>query len=164
MNGLQRLLPHPSLSALLVVLWLVIQDAVSVGLVLLGVIFAILIPLFAAPLFPVKRRRIAWRAVFALLRVFLVDLVIANVKVARIVLAPRLRAEPMFIAVPIELESPFAASALASIVTLTPGTLSVDVDLDEQVLWIHGLDVDDPEGVVAHIKKRYERPLRELFE
>ena len=164
MNGLQRLLPHPSLSALLVVLWLVIQDAVSVGLVLLGVIFAILIPLFAAPLFPVKRRRIAWRAVFALLRVFLVDLVIANVKVARIVLAPRLRAEPMFIAVPIELESPFAASALASIVTLTPGTLSVD--LVDDVLYIHRIHVpeQDGDGETERSLDKFETFIRRIFE
>ena len=163
MNAVSRLVPHPGLSVVLALVWLMIHGRVTGGTVLVGVVLAVSIPLLAAPVFPRGHRRLRWQPLLRVLRAFLVDLVIANLRVVWIVLAPKLRAEPRFIAVPVELTSPFAASILASIVTMTPGTVSVELDLDAGNLWIHGLDVDDPDALTAHIKARYEQPLKELF-
>lgn len=159
-----RWLPHPALTVVLTVVWVVINDSAAPGVILLGLLLGLLIPVLAAPLFASKRRRIRWRPLLGLLAVFIGDLIVANIRVVRIVLAPRLRAEPQFIAVPLDLSDRFGAAVLASIVTMTPGTVSVKVAMDERRLWIHALDVDDRDAVITHIKERYERPLRELFE
>jgi multicomponent K+:H+ antiporter subunit E len=159
----ERLLPHPVLSGLLLGAWIVLHDSLNPGRVALGAVLALLIPLYATRVFPERLQAIRWRVVLRLMRHLGVDLVVANLRVVRIVMAPHLRAEPRFIAVPLELESPFGAAVLASLVTMTPGTISVNPDLAERTLWVHGLDVDDPEAVVRHIKERYEKPLRELF-
>jgi multicomponent K+:H+ antiporter subunit E len=54
-------------------------------------------------------------------------------------------------------------SLLASIVTMTPGTVSADVSEGNTSLLVHALDCDDPDALVAEIKQRYEKPLMEIF-
>lgn len=75
--------------------------------------------------------------------------------------APRL--QPAFVEVPLDLRDPFAATILASIVSLTPGTVSIDVDQTRWVLSLHALDAPDPQALVAAIKAHYEAPLKEVF-
>jgi len=66
--------------------------------------------------------------------------------------------------VPLDVRRPRSISLLAGIVTMTPGTLSAELSDDHRHLLVHGLDVDDPQALVAQIKTRYEAPIRELFE
>jgi multicomponent K+:H+ antiporter subunit E len=55
------------------------------------------------------------------------------------------------------------ATLLGSIVSLTPGTVSVEIERERKVLLVHALDADDPPGLIATIKSRYEAPLKEVF-
>ena len=96
--------------------------------------------------------------------VVLYDIVVANVSVAIKVLGPLRSIRPGFVELPLELEDDFAIALLASTISLTPGTVSADVSPDRRTLLIHGLDVDDAAALVAEIKQRYERPLKEIFE
>ena len=64
----------------------------------------------------------------------------------------------------LDLEDPNAIAALASMITLTPGTLSAKLTPDRLQLLVHIIDTDDPDGEIHRIKQRYERPLQELFE
>jgi multicomponent K+:H+ antiporter subunit E len=66
--------------------------------------------------------------------------------------------------VPLDLRSELGISLLANTISLTPGTVSSWLSPDRQSLVVHGLDVRDPEGLVTTIKRRYESPLREVFE
>jgi multicomponent K+:H+ antiporter subunit E len=91
------------------------------------------------------------------------DIVSANLVVARQVLGPMDRIRPGFVEVPLDLEDPFVATILGGIVTLTPGTVSIDIDMGRRVLHVHALDVPDPAALIAEIKTRYERPLKEMF-
>jgi multicomponent K+:H+ antiporter subunit E len=95
--------------------------------------------------------------------VVLYDIVAANIEVARLVLGPIGRLRPAFVEVPLAVSNPHVATILGSIVSLTPGTVSVDVDLSAQILHIHALDVADPARLARAIKDRYERPLQEIF-
>jgi multicomponent K+:H+ antiporter subunit E len=69
-----------------------------------------------------------------------------------------------FITVPLDLRTPEAITVLAGTITMTPGTVSADVSADMRALLVHCLETDDPDGVVAQIKSRYERRLKEIFE
>ena len=91
------------------------------------------------------------------------DIVVANVVVARLVLGPPGRLRPVYVEVPLELEQPLAIALLGSIITMTPGTVSSDLSDDRRRLLVHVLDTGDPQALVANIKARYERPLKEIF-
>ncbi|MEE3117758.1 MAG: Na+/H+ antiporter subunit E, partial [Pseudomonadota bacterium] len=70
---------------------------------------------------------------------------------------------PAFVCYPLELEHPLAISILASTISLTPGTVSVDVSDDNTLLLVHALDAEDGDEVINTIRTRYEKPLLEMF-
>lgn len=94
--------------------------------------------------------------------VFVYEMVVANVQVAWLILRPRLRVQPAMIRLPIELESDIAITTLAGMISLTPGTVTVDVAADRKSLEVHCLNVPDIEAAKRAIKTRFEAPLREL--
>lgn len=156
-------LPYPVLSLLLFVVWLLLVAEISVAHVLLALFLAWGIPMLCRPFLkdlpPVKH-------VFAALRLVALvtyDIVVANVAVARLVLGPTARLKPAFVQVPLTLTQPMSISLLASIITMTPGTVSSDLSQDNKVLIVHALDCSDPEALVADIQQRYEKPLLEIF-
>jgi multicomponent K+:H+ antiporter subunit E len=73
------------------------------------------------------------------------------------------RIHPAFLEIPLDTRDDFVATILGSIITLTPGTVSIDIDRERRILHVHALDVDDPAAMVAEIKSRYEAPLKEIF-
>lgn len=93
----------------------------------------------------------------------MLNILVANVAVARRVLGPIAKLRPAFVEVPLDLRDPFAATILGSIVSLTPGTVSIDVNQTRWVLVLHALDAPDPRELMAAIKARYEAPLKEIF-
>lgn len=159
-----RLFPHPLLSVALLLMWLLLNNTVAVGHVLLGAILAIAIPLAIEPFWHRERIFRRPRALLRLVPIVFWDIVIANITVSRLVLGPLGKLQPRFIEVPLDVTHPFAITALASIVTLTPGTVSAEVSEDRRRLLVHGLHVPDEAAVIAGIKTRYETLVRELFE
>ncbi|MCL4801614.1 MAG: Na+/H+ antiporter subunit E [Burkholderiales bacterium] len=160
---MRRWLPHPVTSCVLLVAWLLLNRSADAGHVLLGALLAVAIPLAVRRFFhrPVRLRRP--RAAVRLALVVLWDIVRANVNVARLVLGPPARLRPVFVEVPLDVEHPIAVALLASIVTMTPGTVSCDPSTDRRRILVHALDVDDPDRLAREIKSRYERPLQEIF-
>ena len=65
--------------------------------------------------------------------------------------------------VPLDTQHPQAVALLANIVTMTPGTVTAEIDDARTSMLVHVLHAEDPARVVAHIKSRYERPLKEIF-
>lgn len=162
---LNRVFPHPQLTAFLAVTWLLLVNTVTPGNVLLGVVIGVLIPGITQPFWP-NRPRIA-RPLKAVEYILLVlwDICVANVAVARIVLF-RSNAEThsAWIPVPLDLRSPEAITILAGTITMTPGTVTAMLSADARHLLVHCLHTDDPDAVRDEIKHRYERRLKEIFE
>jgi multicomponent K+:H+ antiporter subunit E len=93
------------------------------------------------------------------------DIVLSNLAVARIVLAPASPARRAgFLPIPLDTRHGGALAALAVIVTATPGTSWAGYDPERNVVTLHVLDLQDEEGLIRDFKARYERPLREIFE
>lgn len=160
----RRLLPHPLLSVVLLAVWLLLHNSLAPGQVVLGALLAVALPRITQPFWadrPLLRRpRTALRLALRVLW----DIVVANIAVARLILGPRSALAPRFVDVPLDIRDPYGIIALASIVTLTPGTVSADLNPERTRLLVHGLRVPDPEALVSGIKLRYERPLMEIFE
>jgi multicomponent K+:H+ antiporter subunit E len=94
----------------------------------------------------------------------LVDIVMANLVVAGLILNPWRTLRPRFIKLPLALQDPFAITLLANTISLTPGTVSADLSPDHRTLLVHCLNLDDEMTLIKHIKCRYETPLKEIFE
>ncbi len=96
--------------------------------------------------------------------VFLWEMVKANVDVALRAINPKIPINPGTVEVPTKLKTNVAKLALANSITLTPGTLTVDV-IDDK-LYIHWIYVktEDPKETVAHISEVFEKYIKEIFE
>ncbi len=161
---LTKIFPHPGLSAMLVAVWLLLLNDVTVGGLLLGILFGILVPLLTGPFWP-NRPRVSFGWPLAeYLGVVVWDIAIANFQVARLILFRRSRdLRPRWLVIPLELRSPEAITMLAGTISLTPGTVSADTSADGRVLLVHALDVGDKAAAVARIRHRYERRLLRIF-
>lgn len=125
------------------------------------VVSALVIYAFRAMFFqPRSFHKIAVAVKLAL--VFARELIKANLSVLKIVLSREIRVRSGVIALPTELHHDIALTALANMITLTPGTLTLDISPDKRCLFIHTLDLEDPEEVKQAIQMAFERYLREL--
>ena len=104
------------------------------------------------------------RQIISLVFVFLWALIVANLRVAYSVLAPNSKMRPGIVAIPLDIEQDAEITLLANMITLTPGTLSIDVSNDKRVLYVHGMHVYDLEAFRREIKEGFERKVREAFE
>ena len=160
---MRRLLPRPVLSLALFLLWAMLTNAASLGTLVLGGLLALVLPFIVLPFWPDARRIARPGLVPGFAARVVWDMLIANWAVARRVVGPLAKLHPAFVEVPLDLRDPFAATVLGSIVSLTPGTVSIDVDRERWVLQLHALDAPDPDALVREIKRRYEAPIREIF-
>jgi multicomponent Na+:H+ antiporter subunit E len=94
---------------------------------------------------------------------FVGELVVSSLRVTWDVVTPRARRRPGIVAVPLDLTSDGAITLLAAVITLTPGSLGVDVSADRSTLYVHEMFVDDPERVRERIKRGFERRVKELL-
>jgi multicomponent Na+:H+ antiporter subunit E len=95
--------------------------------------------------------------------IFIIDVFRANLRLAVIILSPRMNLRPAVVAIPLNLTSDPAIILLTNLITLTPGTLSLDISTDRRMLYVHTVYLDDPERFKKEIIEGYHRRLQELF-
>ena len=156
-------LAHPWLSVLLAASWLLLQQTLAPFHLISAVLIGVLVPRLLHSFLPVSGR-MRFGPVVRLTLVVLWDIVLSNITVARLVLGPMSRPQPAWVAVPLALTHPTAISLLASIITMTPGTVSCVIDEHGGRILVHALDCSDPAQMVDDIKARYEQPLLAIFE
>lgn len=163
-RAVRWLLPHPLLTLLLAVVWVLLQNQITSGMVVFGLILGIIIPRSTAIWWPDSPRKFRMGKMIVYSMIVMWDIVIANIQVAWIVLTvPNAKLKPAWITVPLELVEPEAITLLAGTITLTPGTVSADLSDEGHSLLVHILHTDDPDAVLDEIKTRYERRLKEIF-
>jgi multicomponent Na+:H+ antiporter subunit E len=94
---------------------------------------------------------------------FAVDIVVANLRVAFEVVTPGYAMRVAIVRVPTSTRTPFEVTALANVITMTPGTLSLEVDPETYDLYVHGLYVDsldDFRAQIARIERRLLKAMR----
>ncbi len=159
-----RLLPHPLLTPILAMIWLLLNNTLATGHIILGLTLGWLIPLFTLRFWPVTMRVHRPGALLRFIGIVFVDIVLANLTVARRILGNPANLRPALIELQLDLKSDLAISFLANTICLTPGTVSALLSPDRRFLLVHALDAPDPDAVRTHIKQRYEAPLKEIFE
>lgn len=172
MSFVRRLFPTPTRSLLLFIVWLALNNSVAPIHLVAAFLLALLIPLLTAsfrdPQPRIKRLDLAVVYVFRVL----LDIVVANLQVIRLVLGPNRQLKPGFALVPLQLTESLPLTILAGTVSLTPGTVSAEILPYEheitaaatpRFLLIHVLDLTDEQALIESIQQRYEAPLREMF-
>ncbi|MGK0444306.1 MAG: multicomponent K+:H+ antiporter subunit E [Bermanella sp.] len=159
-----RWLPMPLHSLLLLVVWLLLNNTVAPGHLVLGSFLAITIPLLTSGM---QDPQPSFHKPLTIIRYILMvlgDIVVANFEVALLVLGPSKKLTPAFVAIPLDIEYELPITILASTVSLTPGTVSAEISEDKKWLYVHVLNMTDKDALITLIKQRYERPLMEIFQ
>ena len=152
-------------NVLLAVAWTAVTGELSPANLVLG--FALGIVILAAtrqaigvPRYPTKLRRVLGLLIF-----FLWELLLSNARVARDVVRPRTHIYPAVVAVPLEAKSDAEITLLAGLVTLTPGSTSIDVSPDRRLLFVHIVNIErsSAEDEVRALKTGFERRLLEVM-
>ncbi len=153
------------LNLLLAVMWAALWGSftlfqLTAGFLLGFAILWLLQPLFGPPNGYFLR---AYRAV-RLILYFLYDLTVSSIRVAYDVLTPTDYSNPKILEMPLDVKSDIEILLVTNLISLTPGTLSLDVTPDRKTLIVHAMFADDPDEVIAGLKNGMERMVKEVFE
>ncbi|MGE8538227.1 MAG: Na+/H+ antiporter subunit E [Acinetobacter sp.] len=159
---LQRWFPHPLVSVIVGLSWVLLAHNLEAGTLLVALVLAIIIPKMVAP-FIDYTPNIQWGPALRLFFVVVWDIIVANLKVAKLVLGPTKNLHPKWFRVPLDTEHEEVNTLLAMIITTTPGTVSAGIDQDRGDILVHALSTDDEAAEIEIIKQRYEQPLIEIF-
>jgi multicomponent K+:H+ antiporter subunit E len=160
---MSRLIPHPGLSVLLVIVWMALAGEASFGALFLALVVGLVVPLFTAAWW-LQRPRLRFLPGLAYALLVIGDIIIANFQVAAIILfKPARDLKPAWLTIPLDLASPEAITVFAGTISLTPGTVSADISACGKYLLVHALHAPDPVAEVAKVKARYEARLGRIF-
>ena len=158
------LLPHPLLTLILTLVWMLLQNEISAGMIVFGFILGVIIPWGTSIWWPDTPKGFRGGKMISYSLIVIWDIIVANIEVAWIVISvPTAKLKPAWIVVPLTLREPEAITMLAGTITLTPGTVSADLSDQGHSLLVHALHTDDPDAVRDDIKSRYEARLLEIF-
>lgn len=151
------------LNILLAISWMAVNGDFSFTGLVVGLILGHLVLYISRPLFPEQRFfRHLWGGI-GFFFWFLKELWVSSIKVAKAVLSPDMGNKPGVIAMPLDAETDAEITLLACCITLTPGTLSLDVSPDRKTLYIHAMFIDDPEQLKRETKETMERRILEFM-
>jgi multicomponent K+:H+ antiporter subunit E len=161
---MRRLFPHPVLAAVLLVLWLVLQQSVAPGNILLGAVIAVVAALAAHAVIPEPVRARRPLRIVQLILVAGLDIIRSNLALLVVLLQPRPNPTAGFIEMELELTNTFALAILSCIITATPGSAWLEYNRARSVVLIHVFDLKDRDAWVETIRRRYESLLLEIFQ
>ncbi|MCH8556819.1 MAG: Na+/H+ antiporter subunit E [Balneolia bacterium] len=148
----------------LAVIWAAVTGTISLGNLVIGFILGYIVMLIAAPAIDTEQytRRIRLGVVFVFY--FIKELVVSSLRVAKDVIKPGFSMQSGIVAIPMDCESDLEKTLLANFISLTPGTLSVDIPDGGNTLYIHAMYIDngDIDAVVKEIKNGMERHILEI--
>jgi multicomponent Na+:H+ antiporter subunit E len=146
------------------VTWVALTGNLSLANVAFGVLLGWLAVRVARPLgpYPILAKVRPLKAA-GLLLYLAWQIVVANLKVFAAVVGPRRLLRPALVAVPLDVTTDGQIAALANLISLTPGTLSLDVSPDRRTLYVHAMFASSPEALRREIKNGFERRVLEAL-
>lgn len=147
----------------LAILWAMVTGGITLINLVIGYLVGGAVLHFAGSALGDPRYALRAYLLTALVGFFLRELLVSSVRVAIDVLRPQLSMIPAVVAVPLELRDDLQIALLANLVSLTPGTLSIDVSEDRRTLYVHAMYGEDPELLRRQIKESFERRIQEAF-
>jgi multicomponent Na+:H+ antiporter subunit E len=150
------------LNFFIALVWMFMSTSFTASTFIIGFLIGLLLIIITRRFFS-KRLYIGWLwAVFKLVLLFFKELTLSNISVLRVVLRPKMDIQPMIFALPTDLEHDWEITLLSSLITLTPGTIVLNVSDDQKTLYIHAIDVDDVDDAIDSIKNSFEKAIKEV--
>lgn len=150
------------INLLFAVAWMFVQKEYTMMNFFSGYIFGIISLFILRPLLRTDFYLYRVWAIIKLIWLFIIELIKANIDVVKIVMRPKLNNEPGIVAVKTRLETDFEVTLLAALISLTPGTVSMDFSEDSKTIYIHAIDVPDEEEMIEDIHNTFERAILEV--
>lgn len=151
------------INLLLALVWTFLTGSFTPNTLIEGFIVGYLVLWLASPLYGPSTYFKKFRQTISFLFFFLRELVSASLRVAYIVIKPEMDIRPGIIAIPLDVKTNTEITLLANLITLTPGTLTLDISDDRRVMYVHAMNVTDVEAFRQEIKQGFERRVGELF-
>lgn len=150
------------LNLLIALVWMFLNNSWSLASLIMGYVIGI------GFLFALRRffhqgfyLRKVW-AIWKLLVLFMKELILSNIAVIKHIVQPKLNIRPGIFALETELITDWEITTLACLITLTPGTLTLEVSPDRSTLYIHAMDIEDAEALAESIKGTFEKAIMEV--
>lgn len=152
------------LNAFLAVSWAALIGSFSATNLLLGYVIGYAALWIARPLFGESNyfERV-WR-ILRLALLFVYELIISSLRVVWDVITPEHLSSPGIIAMPLDATRDDEILLVANLISLTPGSLSLDLSPDRKTLYVHAMFVDDPETLRQELKSGMERRVLEALD
>lgn len=154
-----------AINVFLAVIWAALMGSFTLSSIASGFVLGYGALWIAQPLFGGKS--LYYRQVWRIIRLFfffLYELVVSSIRVAWDVITPAHRSNPAIIEMPLDVKSDLEILLVTNLISLTPGTLSLDVSPDRSTLYVHAMFADDPEALIHELKDGMERKVKECFE
>jgi multicomponent Na+:H+ antiporter subunit E len=150
------------LNFILAFVWMFLKTSYSPASFFVGYFFGLLIIYLFRRFFTSRFYLLRVVAVLNLIYIFTRELILSNISVLKVILRPKLDIKPGIFAYPTELKQDWEITMLANLITLTPGTLVVDISEDNKILYVHAMDIDDADESVLGIKNTFEKAIMEV--
>jgi multicomponent Na+:H+ antiporter subunit E len=142
--------------------WMFLGNSFTVGSLFGGYLVGLLMIFMMRRFFPQRFYLYNVIAAIKLLFIFIKELILSNLEILKIILKPKLDIRPGIFALPTELEKDWEITILANLITLTPGTLVIDISDDRKILYIHAMDLQNVEESIEGIKNTFEKAIKEV--
>lgn len=152
------------LPAVLLIIWLLLNNSVSPGHLATGTVLALLLAWAAMALRPVRSQPKRPLLMIKLVSRVVSDIIRSNFAVARLIILGPDSHTPGFMRIPLSMRDPHARAALACIITYTPGTVWSGYSEETNTLTLHVLDLKDENHWIELVQNRYQKLLMEIFE
>ena len=93
---------------------------------------------------------------------YIKEVILANMRIAYEIITPGKKMKPGVLAIPLKLKTDLEILTINNLITMTPGTLSLDVSSDRKIIYIHAMYIDDPDEIRREIKAGLEKKIMEV--
>jgi len=150
------------LNILLAFTWMFLKNEYSGNTFIIGYLLGLLILMVFRHFFNDRFYLLRVYAVIKLILLFFRELLLSNIAVLKVILKPRLTITPGIFALETKLTKDWEITILANLITLTPGTLVLNISDDNKTLYIHAMDLADKQEAIDSIKNTFERAIMEV--
>ncbi|MFS0776570.1 Na+/H+ antiporter subunit E [Neobacillus sp. 3P2-tot-E-2] len=150
------------LNVVLALLWMFIKVSYDPVSFLKGYIFGLLVIFVLRRYFHSRFYLLRLWSFIKLIFIFIKELILSNIAIVKIVLKPKLDMRPAIFAMDTALTKDWQITLLSSLITLTPGTLVIDVSEDNKTLFIHAMNIGEVEDEINSIKNSFEKAILEV--
>lgn len=150
------------LNIFLAFLWMFFEGSMDATTFIVGYLLGLAIVFFMRRFYSSRFYVYRLYAILKLLIIFLKELLLSNLAVLKVVFQPKLNIQPGIFALETKLEKDWEITLLANLITLTPGTLVVDVSEDNKTLYVHAMDIGDVDEAIESIRGSFEKAIMEV--